>query len=171
DQAGSLILPVELPEIRVAGLLCPFLADGDVPDRGIEPHVDDFTARVDAGVPGDVFGYRYSPRYIARYRTVLHAILQPAPHLAHHVRLAVRMRFEPLLQALLVLSQRQIPVGRLAQLGCGIRDRATRVLQLRRAERGAAVFALVAIGILVAANRTRAAHESIGKEDLGLGVV
>src|SRR5690606_18811292 len=59
---------------------------------------------------------------------------------------------------------------RLALDGLGAGEHAAWLDELARRERGAAVLALVAVGVGVAADGARPAHEPVGEEQPGLGV-
>jgi hypothetical protein len=61
-------------------------------------------------------------------------------------------------------------VRRLAEDGLGAGERASRVEQLFRGQRGAAALALVAVGVLVAARGARPAYEAVGEEEPRLGI-
>ena len=78
---------------------------------------------------------------------------------------------DPLLQPVLILVERQIPVLGLAQLRLGTTDGGVRVDELHRAEVAATFLTLVAIGVRVAAMRAGAHDVAVGEELLGLGIV
>ena len=77
----------------------------------------------------------------------------------------------PLLQPVLILVQRQIPVLRLLQHGCRAADGRLRVDQLSGREVATALLALVAVSPFVVAVGALAHHVTVGQELLGLLVV
>jgi len=78
---------------------------------------------------------------------------------------------DPLLQPVLILVERQIPILGLAQLGLGATDGGVRIDEFHRAEVAATFLTLVAIGVRIAAVRAGAHDVAVGEELLSLGVV
>ena len=171
DEAGVLALPVALPRLGLAHLRGPLAGRRDVADRRVAPDVEDLALGVDAGLRRDVRGHRHAPRQIAGHRAVAEAAGHPRSDLARHVGLPVLLGLEPRLEPGLERAERREPVRRLAGLGRRVAQGALRLDQLERAQRGATLLALIAVGVRVLAVRAGAHHEAIGEEHLRLRIV
>ncbi len=77
----------------------------------------------------------------------------------------------PLAKPFLVFVQRQIPVLRLTHHGLAAADGTLRINQVRGAEAGAALLALVAVSAFGMAVGALAGDVAVGKEGLGFFVV
>ena len=164
DEVGPLVLPVAPPRVGRALALGPLLRGGDVADGRVEPDVEHLPL-------GALDGDGHAPREVPRHRAVREPGVEPAPDLPAHVRLPLRVLGDPGFEARLELAEGEVPVRGRADLGDGVGEGAARVLQLFRRERGAAVLALVAVGVLVATDGARPTDEAIGEEEAGFGVV
>ena len=138
---------------------------GDVADRRVEPDIEDLAL-------GALHGHGNAPVEVARDGTRLQAAVQPALDLAVDVGAPLLVALQdPLAQPLLIVLQREIPVGGLLLDGRGAAQLAVRVDELLGAEGAAALLALVAVGAFVAALGAGAHDVAVGEEGLGLGVV
>ena len=159
-QLGVRALPPFLPVVgeELHGI-------GDVADGSVEPDVEDLALST-------LHGHWHTPVEIARDGAGLQATVQPALHLAIDIGTPLLMALEyPFAEPGFIILQGQIPVGgllldggRAAQLGVGID-------KFLGAEGGAALLALVAVGVLVAALGASAHDVAVCKEGLGFGVV
>ena len=153
-------LPPLLPVVRQE-----FHGVGDIADRSVEPDVENLALST-------LHGHRHAPVEVAGDGTGLQASVQPALDLAVDVAAPLLMAFQnPFPKPGFVILQGQIPMGSLfldrgsaAELGVGIDE-------FLGAEGGAALLALVAVGILVAALGAGAHYVAVCEEGLGLGVV
>jgi len=167
------LFPVVFPALGAVLRVGPFFRGADVADGRVEPDVEHLALGIRHSVR---FGYvgrdGDAPGQVPRNGALAQALVEPAPHLAAHVGLPiVGDVVQPVFEVRLQAVERQVEVRRLA-LGRGrVGQRAARVDQLAGAEVRTAVFALVAVGLVVAADRTGAAHEAIRQEELGLGIV
>ena len=166
DQSCVLILPPLLPRTPLFGLaLAELLRVRHIADGRVEPHVEHLSV-------GSLHGHWDTPVQVARHRTRLQIHIEPRLALAVHVRAPLLMLLEdPLLQPLLIVVQRQIPVLRLLQHRRRTRDGRLRIDQLRGREVAAALLALVAVGTRIAAVGALARHVAVGQELLRLLVV
>ena len=157
---GVLRLPPLLPAVRQQ-----FHRIGYISYRRVEPYVEHLALCA-------LHGHRNAPVEVSGDGARLQASVQPALHLAIYVRAPLLVSFEyPLAQPLLVILQRQVPVGcfllhrlRAAELGL-------RVYELLGAEGASALLALVAVGILIAALRAGADYVTVSEEGLRLRVI
>ena len=137
----------------------------DVAYGGVEPHVEHLAF-------GAFYRHGDSPVQVAAHGAGLQPHVQPALALPVHVGtpLLVVLQY-PLAQPGLVLVQGQVPVGRFFHHRLAAADGALGVNQLRRAERGAALLALVAIRSLGVAAGAFARDVAVGQEGLRFLVV
>ena len=157
----SLVFPPFLPVVALE-----LLGEGDVADGGVEPDVEHLAV-------GTLDGHLDAPVEVARDGAGLQAGVDPRLALAVDIGLPVALVAleNPLAQPGLVLVQGEEPVLGLLQHGLGAAEGALGVDEVGGVEAGAAGFALVAIGVLVAAVGAGAGDVAVGQELLGLLVV
>ena len=165
-QTSVFILPPFLPCAPLLRLtVAQLFSVADVADRGIKPHIEHLAF-------GTLYRHWDTPIQVACHSTWLQVHVKPRLALAIDVGSPLLVAFQnPLLQPVLILIQRQIPVFRLTQhrhLTCLFGARIDQFCWLQSAP--AAFFALVAIRLLVAV-RAFAHHITVGKELLALLVV
>ena len=166
DESCVGILPPFLPRapllwLSVAELLCVT----DIADRCIEPNIEHLTLST-------LHRHGDTPVEVTRHGTRLQIHVEPALALSVDVRAPLFVTLEdPLLQPVLILVQRQVPVLCLADLRLGTTDRGVRVDELHWGEVAAAFLTLVAISIRVAAVRARTHDVTVSEELLSLGIV
>ena len=137
----------------------------DVSDRGVEPYIEHFAL-------GTLYGNGNTPIQVAAHGTRLQAHVEPALALAINIGTPLLMVFQnPLAKPFLVFVQRQIPVLRLTHHGLAAADGTLRINQVRGAEAGAALLALVAVSAFGMAVGAFAGDVAVGKEGLGFFVV
>ena len=156
---GVLVLPVFFPVGR------QILGRRDVTDRRVEPHVQHLPL-------GTLDRNGNPPIQVAAHRAGLQSQIEPAFALPVHVDLPLLMLFEyPFAQKLLVLVQRQEPVRRLAHHRNRPGNGAVRIDQVGRAQRTAALLALIAVCAVVLTVRAGADDVAVGQKLPGLLVV
>ena len=159
-QLGIRALPPLLPVVRQE-----FDGIGDVTDGSVEPHVEDLAL-------GTFHRHRNTPVEVAGHGTRLQTSVQPALYLTIDVGSPLLVAFEnPFTKPRLVVLQRKIPMGGLFLYRLRTAQFGMRVDELFRAEGGSAFFALVAVGILIAAFGAGAHYITVGEEGLRLRVV
>ena len=159
-QTGVGRLPPFLPAVREK-----LLRIGNVADRRVEPDVEHLAL-------GALDGHGHAPVEVARDGARLQAAVQPALHLAVDVGAPLLVAVQdPLAQPLLIVLQREVPVGRFLLDRLGAAELALGIDQLLGAEGAAALLALVAVSALVAALGAGAHDVAVREELLGLGVV
>ena len=141
------------------------LGVGDVADRCVKPDVEHLAL-------GTLYGHGDTPVEVAGHGTGLQAAVEPALALTIDIGAPFLVLLQnPLLQPGLVLIQRQIPV-----LGFALDQRVARlgvvgIDELLGRERGAALLALVAVGLGGVAAGALALDVAVGQEVAGLLVV
>ena len=124
------------------------------------------------GALGALYGNGNTPIQVAAHGTRLQAHVEPALALAINIGTPLLMVFQnPLAKPFLVFVQRQIPVLRLTHHGLAAADGTLRINQVRGAEAGAALLALVAVSAFGMAVGALAGDVAVGKEGLGFFVV
>ena len=157
---GVRALPPLLPALRQK-----FLGIGNIADGSVKPNVEHFALR-------SFYGDGDAPVEVTRYCTGLQATVQPAFALAVHVGFPFLVAFQyPFPEPGLVLVKRKIPVFGLAFHRSGTAEFGLGIQQLFRRQRGAAFFALVTVGMRVAALGACALYEPVGEEHAGLFVI
>ena len=165
-QPRVLVLPPLFPVTPLLRLLGTQLHSvRHIADGGIKPHIEHLSL-------GALYGHGDAPVQVASHGAGLQVHVEPRLALSVHVRapLLVLLQY-PLLQPLLILVQRQVPVLGLLQHGCRTTDGRLRVNQLRGAQVTSALLALVAVGSLVVAVGALARHIAVGQKLLGLLVI
>ena len=165
-QTGILVLPPLFPVAPLLRLtLAELLRIRHIADGRIEPNVQHLTV-------SSFYRYGNAPVEVACHRTRLKVHVEPRLALAIDVGTPLLVTLQnPLLQPLLILVQRQIPVLRLLHDRCRTADGRLRIDELCRREVATALLTLVTIGTLVVTVGTLAHHVTIGQELLGLLVV
>ncbi len=154
------VLPPFLPALGQQ-----FLRIGNVADGRVEPDVKYLAL-------GAFHGDGHAPVQVPAHRTGQQAAVQPALALAVHIGLPFLVLLQdPFAEPGLVAVQRQVPVLGLHLGGHGAGKRALGVDELFRRKGGAALLALVPIGIGIAALGAGAGDIAVCQEGLGLGIV
>ena len=142
-----------------------FFGIADITDGSIEPYIKHLTF-------GAFYRNGNAPVQVAAHGTRLQAHVEPALALAINIGTPLLMVFQnPLAKPFLVFVQRQIPVLRLTHHGLAAADGTLRINQVRGAEAGAALLALVAVSAFGMAVGALAGDVAVGKEGLGFFVV
>ena len=135
-----------------------FFRIGDISDRRIEPDIQHLPFRT-------FHRHGNPPIKVAAYGTRLQPHIQPTLALSVYVRFPFLMPFQyPLAQERFPFIQRKIPMFGFLHHRLATTDSGFRVDQVRRAQRGTAGFALVAIGFFIAAMRASPGYITVGKE-------
>ena len=159
-QLRILALPPFLPWLRQK-----FLCIGNIADRCIEPHIEDF--------PFCAFHrHRHSPVKVTAYGTRLKPSVNPALALAIDIASPLLVRIQnPLRKPSLVFIERKIPVSGLFLDRLRAAELWLRIEQLFRAEGASAFLTLVTICSFSAAFRASTHNIPVGKESLCLRVI
>ena len=160
NQAGRRVFPPSFPSVRQQ-----FLGVADVADRGIEPHIQHLSL-------GALNRHRNSPIEVAGHGARLQTVVEPALALPIYVRTPLLVVLEnPLLKPLLMLVERQIPVGGgfLHQRIAG--EHILWVDEFLGREGAATLLALVAVSALSMASRTFSYDVTVGDKRFCLLVV
>ena len=160
NQARVLLLPPLLPGAPALGVaVAEFFGVGDIADGRVEPYVEHLAL-------GPFHGHGNAPVEVARHGAGLQVHVEPRLALAVDVGSPLLVLLEyPLAQPLLVFSQGQVPVFRGT-----LYEAVALVVLVRRVdefvgrEGGAALFALVAIGIVGTAAGACAHDVAVGEE-------
>ena len=160
-QFGLLVLPPLLPVVAFQ-----LFGEGYVTYRGIEPYIQ-YLAVVT--LDGDFD----TPVEVAGYGTGLQTSINPGLALAIHIGLPVAFVLlqNPLAQPRFILVQGQIPMLGFPHHGRVAAESRLGVDEVGGVERSAAGFALVAVGMLVAAMRAGTGDVAVGEELPGLFVI
>ena len=160
NQAGRRVFPPGFPSVGQQ-----FLGVADIADRRIKPHIQHLAL-------GTLNRHRNAPIEVAGHGTRLQTIVEPALALSVDVRAPLLVVLQnPLLEPLLVLVERQIPVsgGFLHQRIAG--EHILWVDKFFGSERAAALLALVAVSALSMASRTFSYDVTVGDKRFCLLVV
>ena len=153
DQPRRGVLPPGLPAVgeQLTGV-------GDVADRGVKPHVQHFPLS-----PLD--RHRDAPREVAAHGARLQPHIEPALALTVDVGAPLLVLLEdPLGEPVLIVIEREVPVGRRALHRGGAAQLGVGTDQLVRAQLRAALLALIAIRLLIATAGAGADDVSVGEE-------
>ena len=159
-EAGVFALPPLLPRLGKK-----FLCVGDVPDRSVEPDIENLTLR-------SLDRNRNAPVKVTAHGARLQTAVNPALALAVDSTppLLVLLK-DPITQPRLVLIQRKIPVSGLFLYRLGTAELGFRIDQFLRAKRASALLALISIGVRIATLRTGADDVAVSEELSGLRIV
>ena len=168
----DVVLADEMHQFRVLGLppFLPglrkqFLGVGDVTDRRVEPYIEHLAL-------GAFDRYRDAPVQVTADGPRLQAAVQPALALAIDIGFPLLVLIQdPVAEPWLVPVQRQIPVLGLALLDHAAAQAGMRVDQFGRTEGAAALFALVAIGMRIAAFRAGSFDVAVCQKGLRFDVI
>ena len=160
DEARLRVLPPFLPRSPARGVgVAKLLGVGDIADGGVKPYVEHLAL-------GTLHGHGDTPVEVARHSAGLQVHVEPRLTLSIDVGSPLLVAIEdPLLQPLLILVERQIPVfcGPLHQSVSGV-VLVGRVDEFLGRERGATLLTLVAVGALSTTAGAGADDVAVGKK-------
>ena len=160
DELRILALPPLLPVVREQ-----LLSVADIADGGVKPDIENLAF-------GALDGNRHTPVKVTGDRTGLQAAVEPALNLAIDIGPPLFVAIEyPLAQPLLIVLQRQIPVGGFFLDRLGAAQLRLWIDKLFRAESAAALLALVAVGVGVSALGASTDNIAVGEESLSLRII